>query len=53
MVTLLGDVAANYVQLRTDEKRIELARANMPPCNRACWRLPASVSRKGRPTTWT
>jgi NodT family efflux transporter outer membrane factor (OMF) lipoprotein len=28
MVTLLGDVAKYYVQLRTDEKRIELARAN-------------------------
>jgi NodT family efflux transporter outer membrane factor (OMF) lipoprotein len=28
MVTLLGDVAKNYVQLRTDQKRIELARAN-------------------------
>ena len=28
MVTLLGDVAKYYVQLRTDEKRIELARTN-------------------------
>jgi len=28
MVTLLGDVARYYVQLRTDQKRIELARAN-------------------------
>jgi NodT family efflux transporter outer membrane factor (OMF) lipoprotein len=28
MVTLLGDVAKYYVQLRTDQKRIELARAN-------------------------
>jgi NodT family efflux transporter outer membrane factor (OMF) lipoprotein len=28
MVTLLGDVAKNYVQVRTDEKRIELARRN-------------------------
>ena len=29
MVTLLGDVARYYVQLRTDQKRIELARANV------------------------
>jgi NodT family efflux transporter outer membrane factor (OMF) lipoprotein len=29
MVTLLGDVAKYYVQLRTDEQRIELARANV------------------------
>ena len=28
MVTLLGDVAKYYVQLRTDQKRIELVRAN-------------------------
>jgi len=28
MVTLFGDVARYYVQLRTDQKRIELARAN-------------------------
>jgi NodT family efflux transporter outer membrane factor (OMF) lipoprotein len=28
MVTLLGDVARNYVQVRTNEKRIELARQN-------------------------
>jgi NodT family efflux transporter outer membrane factor (OMF) lipoprotein len=28
MVTLLGDVAKYYVRLRTDQKRIELARAN-------------------------
>jgi len=29
MVTLLGDVARYYVQLRTDQKRIELVRANV------------------------
>jgi NodT family efflux transporter outer membrane factor (OMF) lipoprotein len=29
MVTLLGDVAKYYVQLRTDQKRIELTRANV------------------------
>jgi NodT family efflux transporter outer membrane factor (OMF) lipoprotein len=28
LVTLLGDVAANYVQVRVDEQRIELLRAN-------------------------
>ncbi len=28
LVTLLGDVAANYVQVRVDEERIELLRAN-------------------------
>src|SRR5207247_9777959 len=29
LVTLLGDVATNYVQLRTFERRIEYARANV------------------------
>ncbi len=29
LVTLLGDVAANYVQLRTLQKRIEVAKANV------------------------
>jgi len=29
LVTLLGDVASNYVQLRTTQKRIEYARANV------------------------
>ena len=29
LVTLLGDVAGNYVTIRTDEKRIELLRANV------------------------
>src|SRR5205085_2586183 len=29
LITLLGDVAANYVQLRTIQKRIEYAKANV------------------------
>ena len=29
LVTLLGDIAANYVQLRTIQKRIEYAKANV------------------------
>lgn len=51
-VTLLADVARYYVQLRTDQKRIELVRANAA-CSAACWRLPANAIRRARPTIWT
>ena len=52
MVSLLAEVARNYVELRGGQRRLEIARATSN-CRRKLWNSPAPAFKAGSRTNWT